>query len=186
MPNRAVFLDRDGVIIADTGYIDSLKRVSLLPDIAENLRKLKENGFILVIVTNQSGVARGYFTEQTLKEINKNILEQLKIQGVEVDAVYYCPHHPEGKIKEYAFQCSCRKPQPGMLLQAARDLNIDIKASFLIGDSERDILAGQAAGCKTVLLKKPEDKLNLRIKADKIVENLQQAVVFICRGESKN
>ncbi len=179
MPNRAVFLDRDGVIIADTGYIDSVSRVFFLPGVAENLKKLKEKGFMLVIVTNQSGVARGYFSVQTLKGINKNILDRLKIQGVEIDSIYFCPHHPEGKIKEYAVQCDCRKPLPGMIIRAAQELNIDLSLSFLIGDSERDILAGQSAGCKTILLKNLKKELNSDVKPDKIVENLQQAVEFI-------
>lgn len=186
MLNRAVFLDRDGVIIADTGYIDSIKRVFFLPGVAEGLKKLQEKGFMLVIITNQSGVARGFFSEQTLKGINKNILDRLKIQGVEIEKVYYCPHHPEGKIKEYTLQCDCRKPLPGMILQAARELNIDLGASFLIGDSERDILAGQSAGCKTILLKNPKKELNSSVKPDKIVENLQQAVEFIFEEAAKN
>ncbi len=186
MPERAVFLDRDGVIIEDTGYIDSTKRVVFRPKVAEELKKLKEKGFLLVIVTNQSGVARGYFSEKTLRKINKSLVEKLKEEGVEIDAVYYCPHHPEGKIKEYAFPCSCRKPQPGMIIQAARDLNLDVQASFLIGDSERDILAGQAAGCKTILLKEGKGELNLKVKADKVVESLKQAVEFILSGGQEN
>lgn len=186
MLNRAVFLDRDGVIIADTGYIDSVKRVFFLPGVAENLKKLKEKGFMLVIITNQSGVARGYFSEHTLKGINKNILDRLKTQGVEINGVYFCPHHPEGKIKEYALQCNCRKPLPGMILQAAKELSIDINTSFLVGDSERDILAGKRAGCQTILLKNPGKELNSNIKPDKIVENLQQAVEFILKEADSN
>ncbi len=184
MPARAVFLDRDGVIIEDTGYIDSIKRVSFIPEAAAALKKIREKGFKLVIVTNQSGVARGFFSEETLKKINKYIVDRLKAQNVEVDAVYCCPHHPEGKVKEYALSCFCRKPQPGMILQAAQDLKLDLANSFIIGDSERDILAGKNAGCKTIWLKKQLQELKPEVKPDKIAKNLLEAASWICQDEN--
>ncbi|MBA7710232.1 D-glycero-beta-D-manno-heptose-1,7-bisphosphate 7-phosphatase [subsurface metagenome] len=113
---RAVFLDRDGTIIEDIGYLDGCSKIKFLPGVSEAIKLLNENGFKVIVTTNQSGVARGYFTEETLREINRCIEESLAEQGALIDKTYYCPHHIEGIIKEYKKKCYCRKPSPGMNL----------------------------------------------------------------------
>ena len=149
---RAVFLDRDGTIIEDVSYLDGCSKIKFLPRVSEAIKLLNENGFRVIVTTNQSGVARGYFTEETLREINRYIEESLAKQGALIDKTYYCPHHIEGIIEEYRKECHCRKPSPGMIEKAMREFGIDSKSSFVIGDKISDIEAGRRAGCKTILL----------------------------------
>ena len=145
--NKAVFLDRDKTIIEDKeGYINDPTKVKLLPGAAEAIKKLNKNSFKVIITTNQSGVGRNYFTEKDLTLIHQKMIELLQKEGAHLDDIYYCPHHPEEA-------CSCRKPLPGMIVEAAIEHDIDIKESYCIGDSERDIEAGKTAGCKTILIK---------------------------------
>ena len=176
---RAVFLDRDGVIVEDSGYIDDCSRVRILPNAGEAVKLLNESGFEVIVVTNQSGVARGYFTEETVKEINNHIRESLADQGAFIDGMYYCPHHVDGTLMEYKKDCNCRKPNPGMIEQAVHDHNIDLSNSFLIGDKASDIEAGHRAGCKTILLdshrttRKYEEVIS---KSNPVAGNLYEAV----------
>ena len=158
--NRAVFLDRDGTIVEDPGYLDSCDKVRFLPGVSKAIKLLKESGFKVIVITNQSGVARGYFTEETVKEINKYICQSLVEEGTSIDRIYYCPHHIEGVIERYKKDCYCRKPEPGMVEEAAREFDIDLKKSFVIGDKGSDIEAGHRAGCRTILLarEKPLNK----------------------------
>ena len=149
---KAVFLDRDGTIIEDIGYLDECSKIRFLPRVGEAIKLLTENGFRVIITTNQSGIARGYFTEETVREINRYIQEYLAKQGAFIDRTYYCPHHIEGTIEEYKKDCHCRKPNPGMIQKATGEYDIDLKGSFVIGDKISDIEAGRRAGCKTVLL----------------------------------
>ena len=149
---RAVFLDRDGTIIEDVGYLGECSKVKFLPRASEAIKLLNERGFKVIIATNQAGVARGYFTEETLKEINGYIQDSLSKQGALIDRIYYCPHHVEGIIDEYRKECHWRKPNPGMLEEAAGEFGIDLTESFVIGDKMTDIEAGYRAGCKTILL----------------------------------
>jgi D-glycero-D-manno-heptose 1,7-bisphosphate phosphatase len=149
-PNKAAFLDRDGTIIADTGYVGSPDRVRLLPNAARGMARLRDLGYLLVLVTNQSGIARGYFTLDDCRRVQERLDTELAAEGVRLDAVYFCPHLPEGKVSPFNVDCDCRKPKPGLLLRAARDLNIDLAQSVMIGDSERDIEAGKRAGCLTI------------------------------------
>ena len=149
---RAVFLDRDGVIIEDVGYLNECGRIKFLPRASEAIKLLNENGFKVIVVTNQSGVARGYFTEETVKEINRNICESLAKQGAFIDKIYYCPHHVDGTVSEYVKDCHCRKPSPGMIEEATREFGIDVESSFVVGDKICDIEAGHRVGCKTILL----------------------------------
>jgi len=149
---RAVFLDRDGTIIEDTGYPHERDKIKFLPRVSEAIRLLNQNGFRIIITTNQSGVARGYFTEETVQEINRYIQESLARQGAIIDKMYYCPHHVEGTIEEYRKECYCRKPNPGMIEEAIGEFDIDSRNSFVIGDKISDIEAGRRAGCKTILL----------------------------------
>ncbi|MFC1903353.1 D-glycero-alpha-D-manno-heptose-1,7-bisphosphate 7-phosphatase [Chloroflexota bacterium] len=149
---KAVFLDRDGTIIEDTGYPHERSKIKFLPRVSEAIKLLNKNGFKVIVTTNQAGVARGYFTEETVREINSYIKESLARHGATIDKVYYCPHHVEGIIEEYRKECYCRKPNPGMIEAAINEFNIDAKSSFAIGDKISDIEAGHRAGCKAILL----------------------------------
>lgn len=148
----AVFLDRDGTVIADPGYLRDCAQVRLLGGVVEALRRFGEAGFRLVIVTNQSGIARGYLTEIELAAVHTHLRRMLEAQGVRLDGMYYCPYHPEGAVEAYRKDSDWRKPQCGMLKAAASDLGLDLCASWMIGDSLRDVEAGKRAGCRTVLL----------------------------------
>ena len=155
MSSRAVFFDRDDTLIEDPGYISSPDQVKLLPGVTGPLIELKSMGFQLVVVSNQSGIARGIFTEQTLAEIHDRLKELLAVQGACLDAIYYCPYHPEGVIEKYRKESDLRKPYPGMLLSAADDMGINLSESWMIGNSYRDTTAGHRAGCRTILLTPP-------------------------------
>jgi len=139
--HKAVFLDRDGTIAKDVPYCSRPEDFELLPGVAEGIKLLNEHGFKVVVVTNQSGIARGYFTEGMLARIHDKMITQLAEHGAHVDAIYYCPHHPDNN-------CECRKPKPKMVLQAAIDLDIDLSQSYVIGDSEMDVELARQAGCK--------------------------------------
>ena len=152
MGKRAVFLDRDGTLIEHYDYLTDPSQVQLLPTTVAALRRLRERGFLLVMVTNQSGVARGILTEQTLIETHDRLRELLSEQGTYLDQIYYCPYHPEGAIEKYRRESEMRKPAPGMFKLAAEEMDIDLGQSWAVGDDDRDILAGQAAGCRTVLM----------------------------------
>lgn len=141
--NRAIFLDRDGTIARDVPYCSRPEDFELLPMVKEAIKLLGDHGFKVIVITNQSGVGRGYFTEDMLAKIHGKMLDELRKSGVIIDAIYYCPHHPDDN-------CQCRKPKPTMILQAAHDLNIDLQKSFFIGDSDLDVEAGSKAGCLTV------------------------------------
>ncbi len=157
--NKAVFLDRDQTLIEDPGYINHPSQVRLLPSVAQALIQLKKMGYLLVVVSNQSGVARGLVTEEVLQQIHHQLKKLLADEGAYLDAIYYCPFHPEGVIPKYRCESDLRKPNPGMLLKAAQDLSIDLSRSWMIGDSFRDIEAGIRAGCKTILIESPVRRL---------------------------
>lgn len=147
----AAFLDRDGVIIKDTHFVKSPGQVTLLDGAAAAIRVLASDYYI-VVVTNQSGIARGHLGEQDLVEINNEMFRQLNAQGAFVDAVYACPHHPEADVEEYKLACSCRKPEPGLILCAAKDHGLDLGRSFVVGDTPRDVEAGMSAGIPGILV----------------------------------
>ncbi len=140
-----MFLDRDGTLIYDVGYPRDPRQVQLLPGAGQALKKLKEQGFLLVLVSNQSGIGRGLVTAEQAEQVHQEFLSQLERYGVQLDAVYYCPHAP-------GEQNRCRKPSPAMLLQAAKELDLDLTRSFMVGDKASDVEAGKRAGCQTVLL----------------------------------
>ena len=148
----AVFLDRDGTIIEEVQYLGHSDGVVLLPGAARAIRTLKENDFLVVVVSNQSGVGRGYFSEADVEEVNRKLSADLGSEGAEIDAFYCCPHHPQAAIETYRVECHCRKPKPGMLEQAARELDIDLAGSFVVGDKLTDVEAGHRAGCHAVLV----------------------------------
>ncbi len=150
--DRAIFLDRDGTLIEDQKYDFNPSNVHLLDGVAEGLRELKQAGYRLVVVTNQSGVARGLFDEARVREMHIRLADILAESGLTIDAFYYCPHHAEGCVPDYSVECDCRKPKPGMILDAARDLQLELAESWMVGDICDDVEAGQRAGCKTVLI----------------------------------
>ena len=149
---RAVFIDRDGTINEEKEYLYRTDDFAFIPGAPQAIRRLNEAGFLVIVVTNQSGVARGYYTEEDVHLLHRHIASQLELFGARVDAWYYCPHHPTGR-GSYALPCRCRKPLPGMLLEAARRFDIDLDASVMIGDKLVDVEAGTAAGCRPILVR---------------------------------
>ena len=149
---KAVFIDKDGTLIRDVPYNCDPRRVVFNPGVPEALRQLKSRGYMLIVVSNQSGLAMGYFAVADLERITDKIQGDLMEAGAEIDAFYFCPHHPQGKVSRYARACQCRKPGPGMLLRAAEQWNIDLSRSWMIGDILHDVEAGNRAGCRTILL----------------------------------
>ncbi len=162
---KAVFLDRDGTINKYVGFLRDIDDFELLPGVAEAIGKINASGYLAIVVTNQPVIARGEVTDGELREIHNKMETLLGYKGVYLDAIYYCPHHPhkgyEGEIPELKIDCECRKPKPGMLLQAAQDFNIDLSSSWMIGDSENDVLAGKAAGCRTILIETEQELSSL-------------------------
>lgn len=147
MARPAIFLDRDGTLIEDANYLSRIEQVKLLPGAAEAVKLWNDAGWPVILITNQSGVARGYFPEERVHEVHRHLKLLLAEHGARLDAVYYCPHHPEGIVKEYRKPCECRKPRPGMILQAALEHDIDLSRSVMIGDKVDDMHAAEAAGC---------------------------------------
>lgn len=166
----AVFLDRDGVLTEEEGYICRKEDLRIFDYSAECVRKIKEMGYYAIVITNQSGVARGFFSEQALKEMNDLLFHELG-----VDAIYYCPHYMKGDVKKYAIRCNCRKPKTGLIKQACKDFEIDIKRSFVVGDRATDILLGIDLGIPTVLLESGYGTARLEqdVKADYILQDLR-------------
>ena len=168
--HKAIFLDRDGVInrkaMTEDDYVTSWEEMEILPGVAEAISLLNRSGFLVVVVTNQRAIAKGLITVAQLGAIHEQMCSYLATKGVKIDAVYYCPHelHP---------RCDCRKPEPGMLFDAARDHKIDLTRSWMIGDSEKDIEAGMRAGCKTVRV--APDGHSIESKADLVVDSLLAA-----------
>lgn len=150
--NAAVFLDKDGTLIPDIPYNVDPEQITLQENSAEGLRSLHEKGYRLIVVSNQSGIAHGYFTEEAMAPVNEKLKQLLAAHGIKLTGFYYCPHHPEGLIDEYATDCFCRKPLPGMLYHAATVHRIDLTASWMIGDILNDVEAGNRAGCRTILI----------------------------------
>lgn len=151
-PIPAVFLDRDGTINVDRGYVHDVDQFQFIDGVIDAMKKLKEMGFALVLVTNQSGIARGKYTEDAFMTLTEWMDWSLADRGVDLDGIYFCPHHPEYGDGEYRQECDCRKPKPGMLLSAQRYLNIDMAASYMVGDKPEDMQAGIAAGVGTKVL----------------------------------
>jgi D-glycero-D-manno-heptose 1,7-bisphosphate phosphatase len=149
----AVFLDRDGVVMEDGHYLADPALVRLIPGAAEAVAALNRAGWVIVVVTNQSGVARGLFPLETVLAVHDRLGGLLRGAGARVDGYYFCPHHPEADVAEFRVACECRKPRPGMLRRAAAELGLELSASWLVGDRVSDLGAGAAAGCRTVLVR---------------------------------
>ncbi len=180
---RAVFLDRDGTIVEDLDFLTDLAQLRLLPHAAKAIRSWNEAGYLVVVITNQSGVARGFLSEKTLQAMHSELSSMLAAQGAHIDAYYYCPHHPQIGSPDYRMDCACRKPKPGMFLQAAQEHSISLEQSFAIGDSLRDAQAAQQAGVKPILVKTGPHSEEAASENPKlfchIANNLQEAAEFI-------
>ncbi len=184
MATQAVFLDKDGTIVEDFPYNADLQKIKLLDDVIPGLKKLALAGFGLVVVTNQSGVARGYFREIDVRQVGRHLEKIFKHNGVPLMDFYYCPHHPEALAPEYKAICSCPKPAEGMLLQAKFEHNIDLARSWFIGDILNDIESGRRAGCRTVLIDNGQEtqwQENPLRKPHAMVANFKEAVDVILR-----
>lgn len=195
--NRAVFLDRDGVInnlvyYNDAGIIDSPFTVDLftmLPGAGESIKLLNDAGFKVVLISNQPGIAKGHFTEDTLRKMTKKMVDEIGLQKARFDGIYYCLHHPAGTVRNYSVSCECRKPKPGLLLQAAGDLEIDLTRSYMVGDSITDIQAGKAAGCKTILIGRFKCETcrlldEQEAEPDKIALDIRESAQYILSAKS--
>jgi D-glycero-D-manno-heptose 1,7-bisphosphate phosphatase len=150
--NRVVFLDRDGTLCEEVGYLSSVEQMRLIPRSGEAVRLLNQKGYKVVVITNQAGVARGFFPEAVLEGLHAEMLRQLREEGASLDGIYYCPHHPSDGFPPYRQECNCRKPATGLLERAAADLNLDLLSGYMIGDHFSDVECGQRVGAQTVLL----------------------------------
>ena len=181
---RAVFLDRDGTIIEEVGYLDRPERVELFPWTIDAIRVLNRAGLAVVLVSNQSGVARGFFTEAVVDAVHQRMADLLKEGGARIDAYYYCPHHPDGKVPRYAQPCDCRKPGRGLVDRAVQELGIDPAKSFVVGDRWLDVALGRVVGAQSVLVRtgygaSEEDRRPADLAADAVVDNLIAATSWI-------
>ena len=181
-----MFLDRDGTLIEETGYLDRADRVALYPWSIEAVRLLNRAGLRVIVATNQSGIARGFFTEGILEQVHVHISALLAEGGARIDAYYYCPHHPEGTVAGYAQSCDCRKPGPGLVDRAARDLGIDPLRSFVVGDKWLDVQLARAVGARGVLVRTGYGQAEEAnpvpdVAADAVADNLMGATSWILR-----
>jgi len=181
---RAVFLDRDGTLIEESGYLERLERLVFFPYSVDAVRVLNRAGFLVVVVTNQAGIARGIVKESFVAEAHRHIATRLEAGGAKVDAFYYCPHYPTGTVEQYCTVCDCRKPQPGLLRRAAADLDIDLARSFVVGDRWHDLAAGHAVGARGVLVrtglgKRDEWEPEPGTTPGAIVDNVMEAAAWI-------
>lgn len=172
----AVFLDRDGVLTVENSYVCSVEELEIFPYVRECIQQIHKKGFYAIVITNQSGIARGMFTEEELHRMNRML-----VQETGVDAVYYCPHHPQGIVEKYKVICDCRKPKTGLLERACKDYQIDLDHSYMVGDRAGDILAGMEMGIKTVLLESGYGLENLEqdVKPDYCLEDLKHFVELL-------
>ncbi|QGM80972.1 D-glycero-beta-D-manno-heptose 1,7-bisphosphate 7-phosphatase [Otariodibacter oris] len=180
MANKAIFLDRDGTINIDHGYVHQIDDFQFIDGVIDALFALKQKGYLLVLVTNQSGIARGYFTEEQFLQLTEWFDWSLADRGVDFDGIYYCPHHPEG-IGEYREDCDCRKPKAGMFTQAIAELNIDPNQSIMVGDKLEDLLAAENAGVKTKILVRTGKPVTpeAEAKADKVLDSLADLPKYV-------
>ena len=181
---KAVFIDKDGTLIIDVPYNVDPKKIILSDDCVTGLKRLQDKDYLLIIVSNQSGVARGYFPEEALEAVKQQIIYLLAKADVNLNGFYYCPHFPDSIIKSYSISCDCRKPKPGMLLKAANDLNIDLNLSWMAGDILNDVEAGNRAGCKSILIDNGNEtewlQNDWRIPAA-TVKNINEAAQYILK-----
>ena len=183
-PRPAAFLDRDGVLNVEAGYVDRLERLVLFPFVIDAIRLLNQAGYVVVVITNQVGVAHGLYGEDFVERTGQYLMERARQGGARIDGHYYCPHSPDAVIERLRVDCDCRKPKPGMALQAARDLNIDLARSVVIGDRWRDLAVARAIGARGILVKTGYGATEAALPpagmtADHVCENLIEAVVYL-------
>jgi len=184
LSRAAVFVDRDGVLIEEVSYLSSMNHLALFPWTADSIRALNRAGLPVIVVTNQSGIARGFFTGAFVDEVHREISARLAAGGARIDAYYYCPHHPDGSVAEFARACECRKPRPGLIERAASDLDLDPARSFVVGDKWSDVDLAHAAGARGVLVRtghgaaEQERQREGRV-ADAVVDNLAAAASWL-------
>ncbi len=194
---KAAFLDRDGVIneliyYQEHGIVDSpfsVEQFRLLPGVGEAIKRLRDAGYKIVVISNQPGIAKGNMLEEIFRKIRQKMKDELAEEGAYLDGEYYCLHHPEARVEKFRANCECRKPRPGLLLQAAQDMGIDLSRSWMLGDGLTDIRAGKEAGCRTILLGRMKcelcslmDKENAR--PDFVATNLTEASGYILEQSS--
>lgn len=186
---RAIFIDRDGTLSEEVGYVNHLSRFRLLPFAVEAIRLVNRSPFLAVLVTNQAGVARGYFPESLIHEVHAAVTREMEAGGARLDGIYFCPHHPTAGEPPYRQQCDCRKPRPGLLHRAAHDLGIDLAASYVIGDRLGDLELAWSVGATAVLVRTGYGRGELELHApawprgpDMVAEHLLEAVVTILAG----
>jgi len=187
---QAVFLDRDGTIIEDVGYLRDLSQIDVLPWAPDAIRRLNDAGFAVVVITNQSGVARGYFDEAHVQATHRALDAALAPHGARIAAYYYCPHYPLAADARYGIDCDCRKPAAGLLRRAAADLGIDLTRSWMVGDWWRDVQAGSGAGTRTILIRTGRSETHRPAPVDAptpdaILNSLMEAVDWILRSSSR-
>ena len=189
---RAVFIDRDGTLSEEVGYINHPERFRLFSYAGEAIRHLNENGWLAIVTTNQAGVARGYFSEEMIETVHKSMGEKLAADGAHLDAIYYCAHHPSVGEPPYRFDCDCRKPKPGLIARAARDFDIDLKNSWMVGDRYSDIQMARNAGVRSAFVLSgygrgewEHQRQSWNEQPDMVAENLLQVVLNIVE-ESKS
>jgi D-glycero-D-manno-heptose 1,7-bisphosphate phosphatase len=180
----AVFIDRDGTLIEEAGYLNHLSRLIFFPYSVDAIRQLNRGGFKVVVITNQAGIARGIVPESFVATAHAHISKRLEAGGARVDGYYHCPHHPKGIVPELSRSCECRKPRPGLMLKAASDMDLDLSQSFVVGDRWHDLEAGRAAGTRAVLVRTgygaaEEHSPKAGVTADAVVDNLAGAAAWI-------
>jgi D-glycero-D-manno-heptose 1,7-bisphosphate phosphatase len=191
MKRRAVFMDRDGTISEEVGYINHPSRFRLFPYAVTAIKQLNENGWLAIVITNQAGVARGYFTEQMIETVHADMRKQVDEAGGRIDAIYYCAHHPSVGEPPYRFDCDCRKPKPGLIRRAAEDFSIDSGRSWMIGDRYSDVELARNAGVKSMLVMSgygrgewENQRPSWTEQPDLVAENLLEAVRAIIHEDA--
>ena len=185
----AVFIDRDGTLTEEVGYVNHPSRLRLLPRSAEAIRRLNEVGIAAVVATNQAGIARGYFSEDVMHAVHERLVEQLKDAGARLDGLYVCPHHPTEGVAPFRAECDCRKPKPGLLLRAARDLDLDLSGSIMVGDKASDLLVAGPVGARAILVltgygrgEWEYQRANFPVAPDYVAADLLDAVEWVIAG----
>jgi D-glycero-D-manno-heptose 1,7-bisphosphate phosphatase len=184
----AVFLDRDGTVVEECGYLNRLEKLTLFPWTIDALRLIKRAGFATVVITNQAAVGRGIIEEDFVHKVHQEIDRRLEGTGAGIDRYYYCPHFAESKIDRYRQECQCRKPAPGMILQACREMDLDPAKSVMVGDRWLDVECGRAAGVRAVLVRSGPHQSEAPdgVRADAILNNLMEAVGWTLRSSSQS
>lgn len=187
---RAVFIDRDGTISEEVGYINHPSRFRVFPYAAAAIKHLNDNGWLAIVVTNQAGVARGYFDEQMVRTVHAEMTGELERGGARLDAVYYCAHHPSVGEPPYRFDCDCRKPKPGLIIRAVKDFDIDLAGSWMVGDRYSDVELARNAGVQSMFVLSgygrgewEHQRKNWTEQPDQVAENLLDAVRMIVAND---